>query len=251
MTRKTDYYWRNRLPKILIADLETAGANSFKSDLAAIVNFGYKWLGDKKATVLTVDQYPNWFKTSKGLNDKGLLRAALKIMEDADIVVMHYGSRFDAKFLRGRCAIHGLMPPPPTKVVDTWELARRAFNFSSNRLGNLCDTLRLSHKKYQKNNPDEWPGWWLRALAGDKRAIHEMALYCADDVNALADLYIVLRPYATTHPRLVEDRSKCGVCGGDVEYRGIAYVSNNSYRRYVCKACHKWGRETRAVREEK
>jgi len=237
--------------RILIADLETAGPNSFRSDLAAIVNFGFKFLGEKRARVLTIDQFPKWFSTEKGLNDKGLLKAALAIMEEAEIVVFHYGSRFDAKFLRGRCAIHGLTPPSPAKVVDTWELARRAFNFSSNRLGNLCDTLRVKHKKYQKDNPDEWPGWWIRTLAGDKKAIHAMARYCAQDVDALADLYLVLRPYATTHPRLVEDRSKCKLCGSRVQYRGTAVVGEHRYRRYQCTngKCGHWDRERRALKD--
>jgi len=236
---------------ILVADLETAGPNSLRSDLASIVNFGYKFLGDKSAKVLTIDEFPNWFSTGKGLNDKPLLKAALEIMEDADIIVMHYGSRFDARFLRGRCAIHGLTPPPPTKVVDTWEIAKRAFNFSSNRLGALCDTLGVDHKKYQKNNPDEWPGWWIRALAGDKKSIHAMAKYCAQDVDALSDLYEVLRPYAPNHPRLVEDRSKCSVCGSAVQYRGTTIVGQHTYRRFQCLnvKCGKWDRERKALKD--
>lgn len=235
------------MTNILIADLETAGPNSLRSDLASVVNFGYKFLGEKQAKVLTVDQYPNWFTTSRGLNDKGLLRAALKIMEKADIVVMHYGSRFDAKFLRGRCAIHGLTPPAPAKVVDTWEVARRAFNFSSNRLGDLCDTLGVDHKKFHKERPEHWPGWWIRALAGDKKAIHEMAKYCAQDVDALADLYLALRPYTTTHPRLVEDRSLCKACGGSVQYRGTAFVGEHRYRRFQCTECGLWDRERKKL----
>lgn len=233
--------------KILIADLETAGPNSLRSDLASIVNFGYKFLGVKNAKVLTIDEFPNWFSTSKGLNDKGLLKAALKIMENADICVMHYGSRFDAKVLRGRCAIHHLAPPAPCKVIDTWEIARRAFNFSSNRLGDLCDTLGVQHRKYHKEKPDEWPGWWIRALAGDRRAIHDMAKYCAQDVDALADLYEILRPYTTTHPRLIEDRSKCGLCGSSVQYRGFAFVGEHRYRRWQCTGCGHWGRDRKRI----
>lgn len=233
--------------KILCWDLETAGVNSFKSDLSVIVCFGFKWVGDKKAHVLTIDQFPGWFSRGKGLNDAGLLKAALKLMEEADILVGHFSDIFDRRFLQGRCAIHGLTPPPYTKQRDTWRIARTAFNFSSNRLGNLANMLNLPQKKHQKSR-DEWPGWWIRALAGDSKAIAAMAKYCAQDVETVEQLYLRLLPFDLAHPRIVADRSKCGTCGGEVEYRGYAYVKESRYRRYVCLSCRKWGRENRAVK---
>jgi uncharacterized protein YprB with RNaseH-like and TPR domain len=236
-------------PKILIWDLETAGVNSFKADLAAVVCFGYKWLGEKHAHTLTVDQFPKWFSKEKGLNDKPLLEAALEIMEQADLLVAHYGERFDRRFYQGRCAIHHLTPPPPTKLRDTWQIARRAFGFSSNRLANLVDHLRLPFKKYQKECPDEWPGWWTAALAGDKSAIHAMAKYCREDVQALEGLYMEIRNYDYPHPRLIEDRTRCRLCGGEVQYRGICFVGEHKYRRLQCCSCGKWDRERKALAE--
>ena len=233
-------------PKILIWDLETNGVNALHADLGYVLNFGYKWLGDKQVRVLTVDAYPNWFSTRRGINDKGLLKDALTIMEQADLLVAHYGDKFDRRFFQGRCAIHGLTPPPPTKQRDTWRIARTAFNFRSNRLGALADTLGLSEKKHQKTR-HEWPGWWIRAAAGDKTAIHKMAQYCAQDVRTLEQVYLHIRNYDNPHPRVVEDRSKCLVCGGSIEYRGVAKVGVNTYRRFQCRACGKWGRETRKV----
>src|SRR5882757_6826992 len=137
-------------PRILFFDIETGGVNALKSDLGFTLNFGYKWLGEKTVHCLTVDQYPNWFTTKGSINDKGILKAALKIMEQADILVGHFASVFDRRFIQGRCAIHGLTPPPPTKMRDTCMVARSAFNFSSNRLENLTDVLRLPVKKYHK-----------------------------------------------------------------------------------------------------
>ena len=241
-------------PKILIFDLETGGfPGGFKADMGYVLNFGWKWLGEKKVHMMTVDQFPGWFNRRKGgVNDKPLIKAALAIMEQADLLVAHYGERFDRRFLQGRCVIHGFEPPPPTKLRDTWRIARAAFAFSSNRLMNLSETLGLTHKKHQKTS-DEWPGWWLRAMAGDASAIHEMARYCKKDVEATEELYLAIRQYDNTHPRLHADRATCRLCGSAVEYRGYAWVGENKYRRYVCTrlACRRWGRETTAYKEAK
>jgi len=243
-------------PRILIWDIETGGVNALRSDLGFMLNFGYKWLDEDKVTVLTVDQYPNWFTTKGGINDRGLIGAALEVMDEADLMVAHYGDKFDRRFLQGRCAIHGFTPPPPTKQRDTWRIARTAFNFSSNRLQNLAMVLGLSEQKHQKTR-DEWPGWWFRAMAGDATAIKSMAQYCAQDVRTLEQIYLRIRMYDNPHPRLFidEHRQVCKVCGSKVQYRGLAFVGENYYHRFQCSnlrgknKCGKWGRETKAVKD--
>lgn len=235
--------------KILLFDIETGGINALRSDLGFMLNFGYKWLGEKTTHVLTVDQYPKWFSRSGGINDLGIVKAALKIMQEADLLVGHFASVFDRRFLQGRCAIHGLTPPPPTKMRDTCMIARSAFNFSSNRLENLVNVLQLPHKKYHKESPDEWPGWWFRSMSGDRKAIHDMAKYCKQDVQALESLYLALRPFDQPHPRLYEDRSLCAACGGPVQYRGQVFVGQHKYRRFQCTDCGRWDRERKALKD--
>jgi hypothetical protein len=235
--------------KILLFDIETGGVNALRSDLGFVLNFGYKWLEQGTAHVLTVDEYPNWFSTKAGINDKGILVDALEIMEEAELLVGHFASVFDRRFLQGRCAIHGLTPPPPTKMRDTCMLARSAFNFSSNRLENLCNVLQLPVKKYHKECPEEWPNWWFRSMSGDKDAIHAMARYCKQDVLALEQLYLALRPYDQPHPRMHEDREACGTCGGAVQYRGKAFVGEHTYRRWQCTSCGRWGRDRKKISE--
>jgi hypothetical protein len=232
-------------PKILIWDIETGGVNAFRSDLGFMLNFGYKWLGEGDAKVLTVDGYPDWFQPKNRfgpINDKPLLEASLKLMTQADLMVAHYGDKFDRRFFQGRCAIHGLTPPPPTKQRDTWRIARTAFNFSSNRLAHLATVLGLSEQKHQKTR-DEWPGWWFRAMAGDAKAIHEMAKYCAQDVRTLEQIYLRIRQYDNPHPRMYheDDRKVCGRCGGEVQYRGKRLASHYWYRRFQCTLCGTWG----------
>lgn len=237
-------------PRILVFDLETAGVNAFNSDLSAIVCFGYKFVGEKHAHCLTVDKYDKWWSPETGLNDFGLVCDALHLFELADITVAHYGERFDRRFVVGRCMIHGLTPPAPAKLRDTWAIVRGKCNFSSNRLAHLSDLFGLQERKYHKKVPDEWPGWWTKAMAGNKKAIHEMATYCKQDVEALEQLYLRLRPYDTAHPRIVADRAHCGVCNGLVQYRGYALAKEHRYHRWQCTSCGKWGQDTKCVKDE-
>jgi len=197
-------------PKVLIWDLETNGVNGLYADLGYILNFGYKWLGDPTTYVLRACDYPGkeW-----PVNDKPLIRHALKIMSEADLLVAHYGDKFDRRFFKGRCVIHGLNPPPPTIQRDTCKLAWIHFKFRSNRLAALADHLNLSEHKYAKKR-SEWPGWWLRAAAGNAHAIREMGEYCKQDVRTTEAVYLRIAPYDTGHPRLHDGEWTCRSCGG-------------------------------------
>jgi uncharacterized protein YprB with RNaseH-like and TPR domain len=235
-------------PKILFFDLETAGVNALRSDLGFVVCFGYKWAHEDKVHCLTIDLG----RTKDKFSDRELLKQASAIFEQADLVVAHFGSVFDRRFLQGRLLINELPPIPQTKMRDTCFMARSIANFSSNRLKHLANILDLKNKKQDKDRDDDapWPGAWFKVLAGDQKALQGMAKYCKQDVLVLEELYDRLKTFDNNHPRLHDDRSRCGLCGGPVEYRGYSYQLTNKYRRYVCKACKKWGRETNAVKAQ-
>ena len=232
--------------KVLIWDLETGGVNAFKADLGFILNFGYKWLNAEETHCLRVSDYHGWWSKKTGVIDKPLIVDALKIMAEADLLVAHYGDRFDRRFFQGRCVINRLQPPPPTIQRDTWRIARGAFSFSSNRLGNLAKALGLKEQKYQKT-ANEWPLWWLRAMAGDKQAIEEMAEYCKQDVRTLEQVYLKLRVYDNfQHPRLHDNRENCKLCGGSVTYQGYRRTVERRHKRYQCQDCGRWGVDSKA-----
>ncbi len=232
--------------RVLIFDLETGGVNAFKADLGMVLCFGYKWLGEKTTRIIKVNDFPDWFKVGRGVNDKPAIQEALKIMEEAEVLIAHYGERFDRRFFQGRCAIHDLMPPHPVKLRDTWRVARTAFAFSSNRLGNLAETFDLKYKKHQKSR-DEWPGWWLRAMAGSDKDINQMAKYCMKDVQATEDLYLRIRKYDYLHTMLGMDREACRLCNGSMESRGIIRLAGGMYRKLRCKDCGATRRDTKRV----
>lgn len=227
--------------KILFYDIETAGVNAMKADLGFVICFGYKWAHEKNTHCLTIDE-----QNLHRFDDKKLLKEASKLLNEADVVVTHYGSIFDRRFIQGRLLVNNLPPIAPTKMRDTCMMARSIGNFSSNRLKHLCNILGLGHKKLDNN----WPIAWFKVMSGDMRALQGLAKYCKGDVRALEDLYNRIKIFDNNHQRIVEDRTKCRLCGSDVQYRGFSFQINNRYRRFVCKSksCGKWDRETTAVK---
>jgi hypothetical protein len=224
------------MSKILTFDLETAGVNARRSDLGFVILFGYKWSYEKKAGLISIDR-----KSLAKFDDKKLLVSASRIMEEADLVVGHFASIFDRRFFQGRLLINGLPPIPPTKMRDTCLIARSVGNFSSNRLKHLAKILKLKHQKLENN----WPDAWFQVMRGNMKVLREMGEYCKGDVLATEELYTCLTPFDNSHPRMITDRSKCRLCGGEVEYRGFSYVGERAYRRFVCKKCRRWDRERR------
>lgn len=226
--------------KILFFDIETAGVSALKSDLGFVILFGYKWAGEAHAHVLQASR-----ADLRNFDDRDLLVKASKLIEQADLVVGHFASVFDRRFIQGRLLINHLPPIPPVKLRDTCFIARSVANFSRNRLGHLANILKLKNRKHDSL----WPESWFEVMRGDTKALEKMGVYCKGDVCAVEELYFRLRPFDNNHPRIVDDRTLCGVCGGHVQYRGFAHVGENRYRRYQCKKCRKWGKESRRVKE--
>jgi len=225
-------------PKILFLDIESCGVNALKSDLGFVVIFGYKWAHEKHAHSIVISE-----EDLKHFNDKNVLVEASKLIEEADILVGHFASVFDRRFIQGRLLIHSLPPIPATRLRDTCMIARSVANYSSNRLKYLAKILNFKHQKLD----NDWPNAWFQVMVGNIKALHGMAKYCRGDVLALEELYNRLLPFDNAHPRIYTDRSLCGKCGAKVHYRGIAFVNNNQYRRYQCVKGH-WGRETSKVK---
>lgn len=228
--------------KILTFDIESAGVNALKSDLGFVILFGWKFLHQKEANCLIIEP-----EDLQNFDDSNLLRKASELMNEADILVGHFASEFDRRFIQGRLLINNLPPISPTKLRDTCMLARSIANFSSNRLKHLAHILHLKNQK----GASGWPEAWFQVMQGNYRELQKLSRYCKQDVLATEELYLRLRPFDNPHPRIVEDRSRCPVCNGEVEYRGYAWVGANKYRRFVCTKCRKWSRATSAEKTEK
>ncbi len=129
----------NNKVRRLIWDIETspnivlAWRTGYKLDIGhnaiveerKIITIAYKWLGESGVTVLTWD---------KNKDDRSMIEKFIKVANEADELIAHYGDGFDMPWVRGRCLILGLPPIPKYKTVDTKAWASKKFYFQSNKL---------------------------------------------------------------------------------------------------------------------
>lgn len=236
-------------PKILIFDLETAPAIAYvwrfwKENISPkqvlehghIISFAAKWLGDDDII----------YEENRTSDDKKLVGSICYLLDEADVVVAHNGSKFDIPSIYSRALVHGFSPPSPVKIIDTCSIARKEFNFERNSLEYLtmildCNIKKGGHKKY--------PGFelWLGCLRGEEEAWKEMKEYNIIDVLALEELYLKMRPWTTNHPNVANyvnpESPTCTKCGSrNLQKRGKAYTNVGVYQRFQCMDCGGWSR---------
>src|SRR6185312_1286092 len=240
--------------KVLVFDIETApvlayvwglkdqnvAVNQINRDWYVIA-WAAKWLGAPASEVMYMDQ-----RAAKDIeDDKKILGALWKLLDEADIVVTQNGKNFDGPKLNARFIMHGMRPPSPYKHLDTYQIARNAAKFTSNKLEYLTDKLCT---KYKKLEHAKFPGFslWKECLLGNIKAWDEMRKYNKHDVLATEELYMKLRAWAPQNaPRVYNIGhllSQCATCGaeGRMESRGYSYMRVSRFRSMRCKNCGTW-----------
>ena len=233
-------------PNILFFDLETAPNKAYvwslwnelrSMDYIAsqwyVLCWSAKWLGDKEILSAGIE--------SGSDDDRKIMQKLWKLLDEADIVVAHNGKKFDCRRVNARFIANGMTPSSPYRVVDTLQMAKKHFFFTSNRLNDLGIFLKLGKKV--KTGGFEL---WKKCMEGDRKAWAKMMRYCNQDVKLLEKIYLKLLPFMSGHPNLAvyKDRVVCGKCGNSrVHYRGFAYTNSCKYRRFRCTKCGGWGRD--------
>jgi len=238
------------MAKVLIIDIETAPKIAYvwkfwQENISAkqvkqhghIMSFAAKWLGDGEII----------YQENRKEDDRLIVSRLCELLDQADFAVAHNGEKFDFKQIRARAVVHGLKPPSPFKIIDTYKIAKKEFGFPSNSLEYLTGVLGC---KVKKDGHAKFPGFelWLECLRGNDAAWAEMKDYNIKDVIALEELYLKLRPWYTAHPSLAvfsEETEKpvCPKCGKThMQYRGYAYTNTGKYHRLQCQDCGGWSR---------
>ena len=232
-----------RKAKILLFDLEVSPMlaytyNYYEGNVLKVVEhqkllcFSYKWLGDKSApkTVCLMDGSvdPN--------NDEWITRELWHLLDEANLAIAHNGSRFDAKMANTFFVEHGMTPPAPYKMVDTLTAARQKFKFPSNKLDELGKFLGVGQKT-EVTCGDLWEA----CLNGDRKAYRMMAVYCANDVALMEEIYWKLMPFAKMPliNKFVNSDLVCPVCGGThFQRKGmVPDAAQGQSWRYLCQSC--------------
>lgn len=234
-------------PKVLVFDIETAPMlayvwGRFKVNVSvkqvkedwSIMAWAAKWLGAKK--IMYMDQ-----RHAKHIeNDREILLGLWGLLNEADIVITQNGQSFDTPKINARFIMHGIKPPSPYKHIDTYRIAKRVANFTSNGLEYLTEKLCI---KYKKLSHTKYPGMtlWTECLKGNKSAWREMEKYNKHDVLATEELYHKLKAWApsNTPKPYSEVAGKCTTCGTNIGLTKWGYYRERTgmYQRYSCDKC--------------
>ena len=234
-------------PKILVIDIETApvlgyvwglwnnnvALNQIEKDWY-ILSYSYKWLGDD--TVYYRDQRD----VIDIEDDRSLLKDLWNVMSSADIIMAHNGRRFDNKKIRARMVLNGMTPPSSYRVIDTLEIAKQEFAFTSNKLEYLTDRLCVKNQKLKHKN---YPGFelWTACMKRDIKAFDEMKEYNIADVLALEELFYILAPWSHRLPSLdvyhLDGKNHCYCGSTEFEHIGYHYTNVSIFNKYKCNNC--------------
>src|SRR3990167_4527259 len=241
-------------PAILMLDIETAPDvvwtwGVYQSNAIAVkehlyvLSYAAKWMGEREVTVKGLDDYRG-YRSGAG-TERALLKDVHKLLSDADIVVAHNGRDFDVRKLNARFIAHGMLPPPPYKVIDTKSDLVTVAKFSSNRLDWLCRQLDIG-KKLDHEGFRMWQG----CMDGEAKWWKKMKRYNAVDVRLLEELYGILAPWLPQpNAGVYSGMTVCPnpFCASkNLEKRGMSRSKTRVYQRYQCKDCGTWSRDTRS-----
>jgi hypothetical protein len=178
---------------------------------------------------------------------KKMLRTIWTLLDQADIVVHYYGSKFDIPVLNREFAKYGLPPPSPYKQVDLKLVVAEAFRFESNKLAHVAEKLGLGSKM------DTDFTLWLGCMEDNPKSWKYMKEYNKQDVVVLAQLYKKLLPWIKRHPSLSAFTGMfcCPKCGSTVrQKRGFQIAAQTAYQRYICLGCQAWYRSSIAIKRK-
>jgi transposase len=193
-------------PKILFIDIElkpilaqvwqlwdnNVGLPQIQEDWS-ILSFCAKW-GHSEEII-----YHDLSEAEDFEDDYELLEILWDLLNEADFVVGQNSKRFDVKKINARLILNGFPKPSSFRQIDTFEIAKRQFGFTSNKLQYMTEKLC---KMYKKRTHQQFPGHllWSECLKGNPEAWKEMRDYNIDDVRSLEELYGILASWDNTLP---------------------------------------------------
>jgi len=242
-------------PKILLFDIENSPNTAWiwglwqettSSEMVDVpwymLCWSAKWLGKREIISSALIDFPKNYKKNPE-DDSLILQKLWKLLDMADIVVAHNGKQFDVRKSNARFIMNKMPPPSPFKIVDTLLEARKHFFFTSNKLNDLGKYLGCGEKI-------ETGGFklWKQCMAGDLKAWARMVKYCKNDIVLLEKIYLKMRPFMNTHPRLDiymdVQNANCPKCQSkNIQKEGFTFTNISKFQKYSCKDCKGWFRD--------
>ena len=98
-----------------------------------MLSWSAKWLDSNEtfSAVLTPEE-------ALHEDDTRIVKDLWILLDEADVVIAHNGKKFDVPKCNARFIVAGLAPPSFYKQIDTLDIAKKQFGFSSNKLDALA-----------------------------------------------------------------------------------------------------------------
>lgn len=220
------------------------------SDDGGLVCFAAKWYGQDE-----IEFYSQW-----GDGDLRMVLEAWRLLDEADVVVHFYGSRFDIPHLNTAFLKAGFPPPSPFKQIDLKMAVGKQFKFTSNKLQFVSHVLGLEGKEEHEGFP-----LWDKIMNEVRRdgtrpysievqtdAEKRMQVYNERDVFLLDEVYEALLPWIPNHPHrhLYEVGRGCPTCGADADYlvnAGFYTTKLSKFDQYRCTICDSYFRSNKRI----
>lgn len=206
------------------------------ADISDLTHFGYLELGSGNKAQCA----HKWLFEEVPTSDELVTRFAFEILKDADVIVTFYGTKFDRRFMNARFAKYGLFLDPKIKHVDMHKVVKKHFKLTSNSLNNVLTFFGMETKLALGSMQSKW----FAMYKGDRATIDEIAAYCAQDVQVLANLFERLMPIVPLQlasSAIAEVPVKnpcCPKCGMDtLQKHGFRKTKTAQYQRYRCMNC--------------
>lgn len=184
--------------------------------------------------------------------DKSILKKIWKLLDEADIVIVQNGKKFDIPKLNTRFIRAGFSPPMYYQVIDTKDVMEKNFSFSSNKLDYVNQFLGLGGKSDMDFQD------WVNCVSSKvgietrKKSLLKMFEYNKRDVQIMEELYLIIRPWIPSHSNLGiyadVDKDCCPNCQStELKWSGQYATPLGLYVAFRCLSCGAIGRSTKKL----
>ncbi len=230
-------------PRVAVCDIETLPIVSYNWGIwdqnisldqiisdGCMLGWAGKFLNESKmySDILTP-------KEVKNRDTSRIAKSIWEFLSTADVVIGHNYSQFDVKYINTEFLRHNL-PPLKYTIVDTLQVAKQNFRFSSNKMKFLNDQLGIRNKI-------DTSGFelWRLCDQGDEKALKEMLEYNIGDIGATEELFYKVRPYVRNFNVALYntlETEQCPVCGSvNLKESGYYYTSAGQWESIRCQDC--------------
>lgn len=233
-----------KLPKILILDLEMAPMRAYvwrrwKENITLdqtitdsfILCWSAKWLYSNE--IISDALTPKEISCE---DDSRITHIMWSLLNEADIVVAYNGKKADLPWLNSAFLRAKLPPCKPFFIVDPYEVVKKVFGFTSNKMDAIAGYLGIEHKLETSFE------LWKDCMEGSTEAMRYMVEYNQMDVKILEEIYLRMRPWIPRHPNVANiiDEDVCPFCGLP-NYEELVgqyyYTTTGKYKLYRCIEC--------------